>query len=214
MLKQFGCMDVPDCVGGDGSYVTVVSGLPRSGTSMMMRALRCGGLPVLTDNVRTQDERNPHGYFEWEAVKNRDGYQDWMDQAKGKAVKLVSRFLQHLPATHGYRVVFMHRQLEAVIRSQGDMSRHHSGQDWSEDQGQALARIYAEHVPNVLRWVRARPNMRLLEVDYDQVLRDPQATFGAVARFLAPVPLVIAPMLATVDARLNHQASASERAHG
>ncbi|WP_416773098.1 sulfotransferase domain-containing protein [Pseudomonas sp. RHF3.3-3] len=213
MLKRFGCMDVPDCVSGDGGYVTVISGLPRSGTSMMMRALLCAGMPVLTDNVRRQDDRNPHGYFEWEAVKNRDGYQAWMAQARGRAVKLVSRFLPHLPATHGYRVVFMHRQLEAVIRSQGDMARHHSGQEWNEEEGQALFRLYAEHVPNVLRWVRSRPNMRLLEVDYDQVLHDPLGSFGAVARFLAPTSLDVGAMAATVDAGLNHQAM-EMRAHG
>lgn len=214
MLKQFGCMDVPDCVDGDEGYVTVVSGLPRSGTSMMMRALLCAGMPVLTDNVRQQDDRNPHGYFEWEAVKTRDGYQAWMDEAKGKAVKLVSRFLQHLPATHGYRVVFMHRQLDAVIRSQGDMASYHSGLAWDEQEGQALARLYAEHVPDVLRWVRSRPNMRLLEVDYDQVLRDPRKNFSAVARFLAPASLSVNAMVATVDTGLNHQVSMEARAYG
>ncbi len=213
MLKQYECMNVPDCVAADGGSVTVVSGLPRSGTSMMMRALASGGLAPLTDHLRQGDARNPHGYFEWEAVKTRDGYLGWMDQARGRAVKLVSRFIQYLPATHGYRVLFMHREIDAVIRSQRDMAEHHSGQAWGAREAQDLARLYREHVAEVLAWVRQRPNMQLLELDYQRVLQDPHGEFARVAAFLAPQSLALAPMVATVDRGLDHQAALETAAH-
>ncbi|MBW8353552.1 MULTISPECIES: sulfotransferase family protein [Pseudomonas] len=213
MLKQYECMNVPDCVAGDGGFVSVVSGLPRSGTSMMMRALASAGLAPLTDNLRQGDERNPHGYFEWEAVKSRDGYLGWMDQARGRAVKLVSRFLQHLPATHGYRVLFMHRDIDAVIRSQRDMAEHHSGQVWGGQEVEELARLYREHVAQVLAWVRSRPNMQLLELDYQRVLQDPDGEFTRVAAFLSPLSLAVQSMAATVDRGLNHQAAMEAASH-
>jgi hypothetical protein len=213
MLKQYRCMNVPDCVAGEAGFVSVVSGLPRSGTSMMMRALGCAGMPLLTDNVRQGDGRNPHGYFEWEAVKSKDSYLTWMDQARGHAVKLVSRFLMHLPATHGYRVVFMHRDIEAVIRSQRDMAAHHSGNIWGEGEGEALARLYHDHVAKVVAWVRSRPNMQLLELDYQQVLEAPQAEFAKVAQFLSLVPLAVDAMVQTVDKRLDHHIATPVPAH-
>src|SRR5690606_36045182 len=97
--------------------VYIVSGLPRSGTSMMMRMLAAGGLPVLTDEVREADSDNPRGYFELEAVKGSAKDASWVRQAPGKAVKVISYLLRSLPADLEYRVVFMRRSLDQVVRS-------------------------------------------------------------------------------------------------
>src|SRR5450631_3290382 len=103
------------------SYVTIVSGMPRSGTSLMMRMLEAGGLPALTDGRRAADAHNPHGYFEDERARRLAQDSSWMGEAGGKAVKIVYRLLPNLPQHLDSRVVFMDRNLEEVFASQQDM---------------------------------------------------------------------------------------------
>src|SRR5450830_1160370 len=99
MLKSIACMNVFPPASLRDDAVVIVSGLPRSGTSMLMRILAFGGIEPLTDEIRQKNTHNPHGYFEWEAVKEKHSYVNWIDDAAGKSVKVVSRFVQHLPAT-------------------------------------------------------------------------------------------------------------------
>src|SRR5262245_35974300 len=99
-------------------FLTIVSGLPRSGTSMMMRMLETGGLPVLTDDVRTPDDDNPNGYYEFEAVKQTKQDDSWLQSSEGKAVKMVYRLLYDLPKDRSYKVLFMRRKMEEVLASQ------------------------------------------------------------------------------------------------
>ncbi len=108
---------------GLGEAIIVVSGLPRSGTSMTMKMLVEGGIAVLTDGIRAADESNPEGYYEFEKVKQLDkaGDLSWLNEARGKAVKIISYLLQRLPDTFDYRVIFMHRDLHEVIASQNRM---------------------------------------------------------------------------------------------
>src|SRR5205809_5271301 len=98
--------------------IVVVSGLPRSGTSLMMQLLHAGGIPALTDHIRAPDTDNPRGYFEFERVKKVKEDAAWLPDARGKVVKMVSQLLYDLPATERYRVVFMERDLEEVLASQ------------------------------------------------------------------------------------------------
>jgi hypothetical protein len=109
-----------------GAPITVVSGLPRSGTSMMMQMLEAGGMQLLTDGVRQADEQNPKGYYELEAVKGLDKGEDtpWLADARGKAVKIISFLLTWLPDTYDYGVIFMERNLDEVVMSQNAMLRH------------------------------------------------------------------------------------------
>src|SRR5579872_1312474 len=102
-------------------FVTIVSGLPRSGTSMMLRMLAAGGLPILTDGVRTPDEDNPHGYLEWEGVKSLARDASWVASARGKGVKVIYYWLRDLPRDCRYRVIFMRRDLDEVLASQAAM---------------------------------------------------------------------------------------------
>ena len=106
-----------------GAPIVVVSGLPRSGTSMAMKMLAAGGMPILTDGIRQADESNPRGYYELETVKELHTQQDtaWLADAKGKAVKVVSFLLTWLPEGYNYRVVFMQRDLREVIASETTM---------------------------------------------------------------------------------------------
>src|SRR5688572_11391388 len=91
--------------------ITIVSGLPRSGTSMMMKMLIAGGLEPLTDNIRTADEDNPEGYFEFERVKQLKDDRSWLQEARGKCVKIVSAFLKYLPEEFTYKIIFMRRNI-------------------------------------------------------------------------------------------------------
>src|SRR5688572_25986263 len=104
-------------------FVAVVSGLPRSGTSLMMRMIDAGGIPALTDGVRRPDADNPHGYFELEAAKRLRADAAWVDAAVGRVVKVVHWLLPHLPGRHAYRVVLMRRAMAEVLASQAAMLR-------------------------------------------------------------------------------------------
>src|SRR5215207_9218271 len=85
--------------------VVIVSGLPRSGTSMMMRMLAEGGLPVLTDELRGADDDNPQGYLELEVVRQlKEGNVRWLENAQGKAVKVISSLLDYLPREYPYKI--------------------------------------------------------------------------------------------------------------
>src|SRR5687768_1736541 len=105
----------------DRDVITVVSGLPRSGTSMMMKMLEAGGLEPVVDHVRKPDEDNPKGYYEFERVKALENDREWLPEAKGKFVKVISMLLRHLPADHRFKVIFMQRNMPEVLASQKKM---------------------------------------------------------------------------------------------
>ncbi len=163
--------------------ITIVSGLPRSGTSMMMRMLQAGGLPPLTDDVRRPDEDNPLGYYEFEAVKQTKKDPSWLDQAAGRAVKMVYRLLYDLPADYSYRVIFMRRNLDEVIASQDVMlsRRGRRADTLSRDR---LRGLFAEQMREFEEWAARRPSFQILYVSYNDVLVDPKAAAKAVNAFL------------------------------
>jgi hypothetical protein len=167
----------------DSEPITIVSGLPRSGTSMMMRMLEAGGVPPLTDHVRKPDEDNPLGYYEFEGVKQTKKDAAWLQQAAGQAVKMVYRLLYDLPPDHRYRVVFMRRKLEEVIASQDVMlsRRGRRADTLSRDR---LRGLFEEQLHEVERWVARQPSFQILDVSYNDVLADPRAAAQAVNRFL------------------------------
>ena len=124
--------------------IVVVSGLPRSGTSMMMQMLEAGGMDVLTDGRRTADEDNLKGYYEYEKVKALKTDNSWLPRAGGKAVKIISELLRHLPGTHTYRVIFMRRAMEEILASQDRMLiRRGVAPGVQADHGE-IARIFPE----------------------------------------------------------------------
>lgn len=212
MLKNFPCMNVlPQA--GPAELVTVVSGLPRSGTSMLMRALTMGGIPPLTDQVRRQDARNPHGYFEFEAVKDKHHYRHWISLARGKAVKVVSRFLPYLPPSQEYRILFLHRDMDAIVRSQQDMASHYSGARWDRQETERLKQAYHRHLAEVLDWVEQRPNMHLLLLNYEGLTSAPDGPLRAIRNFLAPQELCLSTMAAAIDPSLNHSRTGSAGEH-
>ena len=104
-----------------GEPVVVVSGLPRSGTSMIMQLLESGGVPILTDGQREADEDNPRGYYELDVVKHLKTEKQWVASAGGMAVKVIAQLLVHLPPQFKYKIVFVQRELDEILASQEKM---------------------------------------------------------------------------------------------
>ena len=164
-------------------FLTIVSGLPRSGTSMMMSMISAGGIPALIDEIRQADEDNPRGYYEFEPVKKTKEDPSWLNGADGKVVKMVYRLLYDLPADHNYRVVFMQRQLEEVLASQNVMleRQQKAGGDLSKEK---LLGLFKAELEKADQWVRAQPNFDLLYINYNEVLKEPAAAVKAINDFL------------------------------
>jgi LPS sulfotransferase NodH len=164
-------------------YVTIVSGLPRSGTSMMMKMLEAGGLAVVTDNVRTADEDNPKGYYEFERVKKIETDKAWLPDARGKVVKMISALLRHLPDDHRYKIVFMRRKIDEVLASQRQMLVRR-GKPTETVSDAKMAESFAKHVAQVEAWIAAHPNVDVLYVSYNDLVEDPAPHTVAIAAFL------------------------------
>jgi hypothetical protein len=163
--------------------VTIVSGLPRSGTSLMMQMLAAGGLPALTDHIREADEDNPHGYLEFERAKQSKQDAGWLDDAHGKAVKMVHLLLLDLPLDRQYRVIFMRRDLREVLASQRRMLER-SNRAGAQLSDEALAKVFAEQVERVLHWLRGQPNFIVLEVLYSDLVAAPAEHAHQINTFL------------------------------
>jgi hypothetical protein len=167
----------------DPEIITVVSGLPRSGTSMMMSMLAAGGMPVLTDSLRAADEDNPNGYFELERVKQLAKDSSWLAEARGKVVKIVSPLLKHLPAEYPYKIIFMHRKMEEILASQRQMLIRR-GEPTDTVSDQKMAEMFRKHLLDVEAWLGKQPNMSVCCVDYSQALQDPGRQVEIINEFL------------------------------
>ncbi len=164
-------------------FVTIVSGLPRSGTSMMMRMLEAGGMPVMADHLRQADEDNPRGYYEFEPAKQTGEDPSWLDDASGKVVKMVYRLLYDLPPDYTYRVVFMRRNIDEVLASQDKMLVR-SGQDNGPMDDRQMAQLFAAELDKVLQWLAGQKHFSVREADYNQLLEDPRSYVKKINRFL------------------------------
>ncbi len=167
-----------------GRPVVIVSGLPRSGTSMAMKMLAAGGMELVVDNVRTADEDNPKGYYEDERVKDLAEMEDkeWLRAARGKVLKVVSSLLNHLPADNSYKVVFMRRNLHEVLASQIKMLDRRNEESHTEDED--LLKMYQSHLEKVQFQLRFRPYFDALYVNYSDVVAEPVREARRIAEFL------------------------------
>jgi hypothetical protein len=165
--------------------VIIISGLPRSGTSMLMQMVAAGGVPVLTDGVRQADEDNPRGYFEFQPVKNLHRDAEWLNTAKGQAVKVVAPLLPQLPAGFQYRIIFINRNLYQILSSQAQMLRRH--QQTVEDTPERRARLkeeYSKLLVRVTTLLTGRSDVQVLFLDREDVLLHPSSAARRINRFL------------------------------
>jgi len=167
-----------------GPPIILVSGLPRSGSSMMMRMLEAGGVPILTDGVRKPDEDNPNGYYEFERAKRLNDDLSWVRDARGMAVKLLyCPVIYKLPADFQYKVIFMRRDLGEVVASQFAMLRRKGVSDLPADPA-IIAAAYKTELEKAERWLASQSNFETLYIDYSQTVADKQGTCLRIKRFL------------------------------
>lgn len=185
-----------------GRPIVVVSGLPRSGTSLMMKMLDAGGLPVWTDGVREADDQNPNGYYELERIKDLDKPlgKRWMREGRGRAVKVISSLLEHLPADNNYRVVLMHRDLDEVLASQRAMLTRR-GEASGAEHNPALKTAYELHGRRVRHLLQTGSCFTMLEVGYAEVMADPAAAAARIDAFVGG-GLDTARMATAIDPKL------------
>lgn len=193
-------LTVPAVTAAPSTPIVVVSGLPRSGTSLMMQMLAAGGVPPLTDEIRTPDPDNPRGYLEFERVKQLKADATWLAEASGKAVKIIHLLLMDLPDTQRYDVVFMERDLSEVISSQAAMLAR-SGRPGAALPADRLAAMYETQLRTVRQWLASRSHFRVEFVQYSSLVADPVQNAERIQQFLAR-PLHTAAMAAAVDPAL------------
>ena len=184
--------------------VTIVSGLPRSGTSLMMQMLAAGGLAPLTDGVRAADPDNPRGYLEYEPVKKLKEDAGWVAAARGKALKAVHVHLYDLPRESASRVIFMQRRLEEVVASQRAMLAR-AGKTGAKLPDAQLVKIFERDVEKVLAFLAANQDrFAALRVRFDELVKEPARAAAEVNRFLGG-GLDEAAMSRAVDPALHRQ---------
>lgn len=183
--------------------IVIVSGLPRSGTSMMMQMLEAGGVSILKDNHRQPDINNPKGYYEYEPVKRLyKGETSWLPEAMGQAVKVISTQLHHLPPDFDYRIIFMKRSMVEILRSQQEMLRQ-LGKE-SEFDAERLSNHYETHLDAIEHWCETRDNLQVLYVDYVDALAAPLDYVQMITQFL-DLPLDQSAMIQVIDPTLHRQ---------
>jgi tetratricopeptide (TPR) repeat protein len=183
--------------------MVIVSGLPRSGTSMMMQMLAGGGLPIFTDDERKADANNEKGYYEHEAVKNLAANKSWLPDASGKGVKVIAQLIRHLPLNYRYKVIFMARELTEVISSQNKMLARLGKPETAAD-GDQLTGRYEKSVTEVLDWMASHSNFEVITVDYDEAIANPLVVARRIREFIGNELDEVA-MAAAVDANLRRE---------
>jgi len=187
--------------------IVVVSGLPRSGTSLMMQMLNQGGIEVMTDNVRTADADNPRGYYELEAVKRIKQDSAWLAAARGKAFKAVSQLLYDFPDNERFRIVFMERDLDEMLRSQEKMLVRLGRTPAPADK---MKQSYKIHLERLHTWMGNQSHMEVLLVHYNDLMRNPKEQTQRVNVFLGGA-LNLDRMLSVVDLNLYRNRSETSR---
>jgi hypothetical protein len=187
----------------DKDTIAIVSGLPRSGTSMMMNMLVAGGLVALTDDVRAADEDNPKGYFEIEKIKELAKDSLWVAEAKGRVIKVISALLRHLPKEHRYKVVFMRRKMAEILDSQRQMlARRKEATDKVPDE--KMAELFNKHLADTFAWLSQQPNFEVIYVDYNEAMIDPDPSIRKINEFFGG-SLDTNKMAAAIDRALHRQ---------
>ena len=193
-------------LGDPKEVITIVSGLPRSGTSMLMQMLHAGGFPILTDGKREADADNPRGYLEFEKTKNLRNDATWLPQARGKAVKIIAQLLPFLPSQFSYRIIFLTRDLDEIVASQRTLldRQNRTGAALSSE---ALKETFRKQLDRITQMVTARSHIQSLAIDFHAIITAPEAAAKTLAAFIDP-SLDQEAMVRSVDPSLYRQRKA------
>lgn len=192
------------------SEITIVSGLPRSGTSLMMQMLAKGGVDVVTDNLRVSDVDNPRGYYEFELVKKIKEDASWLPETRGKGFKMVSQLLYDLPPGESYRIVFMRREFDEMLASQEKMLERLGKPAAPREE---IRRAFTQHLDRLFAWLKEQPNMHVLFVHYRDLVADPRNQADRINEFFGG-RLDVDAMAAAVDPSLYRNRQADDAPKG
>ena len=162
--------------------ITIVTGIPRSGTSLIMQMLQKGGMEILTDNVREADESNPKGYFEYEKVKSLQTDSSWLLDGDGKAVKIIAQLLKYLLLQFEYKVIFIERNMEEILLSQQKMLKK-MGQK-TQSQNTILSNIFKKQIEDSKTWLETKTNISTLYIKHTDSIFHAQETANQINEFL------------------------------
>ncbi|MGV9141521.1 MAG: sulfotransferase [Promethearchaeota archaeon] len=162
-----------------GNTAIIVSGLPRSGTSMMMQMLKDAGVEILADEKRKADRNNPKGYLELQAIKKLDKDNSCLKNVEGKAVKVISHLLEYLPEDKNYKIIFMDRNMDEIIQSQQKMLKKELNDFPSE-----VVNAFKKEIKNVELWVEENDNIEMIRINYSDVIREPEEQVQKILDFL------------------------------
>lgn len=179
----------------------IVSGLERSGTSMMMQMLTAGGLSIAYDDLRKSDEHNPKGYFELSGGKIITKLMQKtfpMDEYRGRFIKITAFGLLYLPPG-AYKIIYMQRNLDEILDSMEKMAQITDPQ--REDTRLSFKRLQEK----VLKELQRRADVETLIVDYNQMLQDPSSAITLICEFLRPFSCDSQKMAQTIDPKLYRQ---------
>lgn len=185
-------------------FITIVSGLPRSGTSMMMMMLEAGGIAPLIDGIRTADADNPKGYYEFERVKKIKEDKSWLPDGKGKVVKMISQLLLDLPPEYRYKIIFMRRKMDEILASQKQMMVRRGTFKEGGISDKEMGDMLQKHVDVVLQRISAMPSAELMLIDYNKMVAEPGPNIRDINHFLGG-DLNVSAMAASVDKTLYRQ---------
>jgi len=169
----------------DMQPIILVSGLPRSGTSMLMQMLDAAGIPIASDGIRIADRDNPEGYYELEKVKEIGKTDDlsWLNDLRGKAVKIISWFLKDLPDEHKYKILFIERDLREVITSQNRMLVNR-GEKLDPEHDEEMIRLFDDHTKETKALLSTKPGFEVIYLNHRAIIDNPAAAAGQINRFL------------------------------
>ena len=182
--------------------ITIVSGLPRSGTSLLMQMLKVGGIPVVTDDKRPADADNSKGYYEFEPVKKLEKYNSWLADAEGKSLKVISLLLRSLPDNYQYKVIFMTRNMSQILASQQAMLKNRNAENNSIDDA-IMAKHFEAHIEITKKWLQEASNVDVIYINYEDLLSAPDESINMIINFLE-IPLDIKAMISIITPSMNH----------
>jgi hypothetical protein len=167
----------------ESSDIIVVTGLPRSGTSLLMQILQSMGITIFTDSKRSPDESNPNGYFEHEFVKTIENDISWLKHVQGKAIKIVSPLLIYLPEDYEYKIIFMNRDLDEILFSQNKMLSQKNLQNM-DTKRETLKEILKKDLNQAKSWINTNAKVKCLYQEYLKIVNDVEKEIPPIEKFL------------------------------